>query len=279
MWAGGSAVNGTANPFKWDYSDGKTWAGMGVGALAGGVGGGIGSGVIGGLSGMEAVMAGGMTAGAINGGGMTAIAGGSFSDVMGGMIQGAVVGGFTAAAGFGAFQGTERLIGNIPTHNSISYFTAAGASKVTGNLLTGQKPFNNYTDVFKNPGWVLPASMDFASISGSLLLNSKFGPKILNNIFRKKLPEGWFEDGVIEDISRAKLNIGINDNGKFGIQLDYNLTFMRQSTYASTNAMAWINQYVTINPFSSIYPLTLNILSNKNYFTYAGTYINLFYKW
>jgi hypothetical protein len=74
MWAGGSAVNGTMNPFQWDYSDGKTWAGMGVGALAGGLGGGIGSGAIGGLSGMEAAVVGGMTAGAINGGGMTAIA-------------------------------------------------------------------------------------------------------------------------------------------------------------------------------------------------------------
>jgi len=102
MWAGGSAVNGTMNPFQWDYNSGKTWAGMGVGALAGGVGGGIGSGVIGGLSGMDAAIVGGMAAGAINGGGMTAVSGGSFSDVMGGMIQGAVVGGFAGALSFGA---------------------------------------------------------------------------------------------------------------------------------------------------------------------------------
>jgi len=84
---------------------------------------------------------------------------------------------------------------------------------------------------------------------------------------------------VIEDISKAKFKIGINDSGEFGVQLDYRLTFMRQSTYASTNAMAWANQYVTINPFSSIFPFSLNLLSSKNYFTLAGSYINLFNNW
>jgi RHS repeat-associated protein len=35
MWQGGSMANGTANPFKWDYSSGKTWGYMAGGAFTG----------------------------------------------------------------------------------------------------------------------------------------------------------------------------------------------------------------------------------------------------
>lgn len=50
---------------------------------------------------------GGMASGAINGAGFTALAGGSFSDVMAGMTQGAVMGSFAGAAagGVGAWIG------------------------------------------------------------------------------------------------------------------------------------------------------------------------------
>jgi RHS repeat-associated protein len=45
MWQGGSMANGTMNPFKWDYSSGKTWGymagGAAVGAASGYVGGAI----------------------------------------------------------------------------------------------------------------------------------------------------------------------------------------------------------------------------------------------
>jgi len=39
-WSGGTMANGTANPFKWDYSSGKTWGYMAGGALVGGLSGG-----------------------------------------------------------------------------------------------------------------------------------------------------------------------------------------------------------------------------------------------
>ena len=42
MWQGGYLANGTMNPFKWDYSSGKTWAYMGAGALVGAASGYIG---------------------------------------------------------------------------------------------------------------------------------------------------------------------------------------------------------------------------------------------
>jgi hypothetical protein len=40
MWRGGSMANGTANPFKWDYSSGRTWGYMAGGAVVGGLSGG-----------------------------------------------------------------------------------------------------------------------------------------------------------------------------------------------------------------------------------------------
>ena len=38
-YIGGSQANGTYNPFRWDYSSGNTWLGIGGGALIGGVSG------------------------------------------------------------------------------------------------------------------------------------------------------------------------------------------------------------------------------------------------
>src|SRR5690606_29018363 len=39
-YLGGTAANdGQFNPAKWDWSSGKTWAGIGIGAVAGGLGG------------------------------------------------------------------------------------------------------------------------------------------------------------------------------------------------------------------------------------------------
>jgi len=45
MWQGGSMANGTSNPFKWDYSSGKTWGYMAGGAITGGVSGYLGGAV------------------------------------------------------------------------------------------------------------------------------------------------------------------------------------------------------------------------------------------
>jgi RHS repeat-associated protein len=45
MWQGGSMANGTMNPFKWDYSSGKTWGYMAGGAAAGGFAGYVGGGI------------------------------------------------------------------------------------------------------------------------------------------------------------------------------------------------------------------------------------------
>ncbi len=121
-YLGGSAINGNYNPFKWDYGNWQTYAGIGIGGLAGFAGAGVGaaitgsaiaggSGVIG--AGAAGGMIGGMAAGAISGAGMTAIRGGSLDDVLGGMTTGMVMGGFGGAlsggvnAAIGDFSGVS----------------------------------------------------------------------------------------------------------------------------------------------------------------------------
>lgn len=272
MWAGGSAVNGTINPFKWDYSDGKTWAGMGVGALAGGVGGGIGSEVIGGLSGLDAAVMGGMAAGAIYGAGMTAISGGSFSDVMGGMVQGAVIGGFTAAAGYGAFQGLDKLstytingrVYHWPMHNTISYAGSSIASQMTANVMTGQNPFSNLDKAVLNPGIIAPATVDFLSVAVPLALNTKPGTKLFNKIIKNNLPENI--DLSIEKLKMYQIETGMLDNENFGIRFEYGVLFPDGDWVQNTLA----TQFLGYNPY------TINLLSRSQYNTYVGFYLNSF---
>ncbi|CEN36674.1 RHS repeat-associated core domain protein (fragment) [Capnocytophaga cynodegmi] len=81
-YIGGAQANGTYNPFKWNYSSGKTWLGIVGGALVGGVSGAAGV-YVGGL------VSSGMTSIGISGG----IFGGAASGAGGGLVGGAVFGG------------------------------------------------------------------------------------------------------------------------------------------------------------------------------------------
>jgi RHS repeat-associated protein len=115
-YLGGSSVNGTFNPVKWDYNNWQTYAGIAVGGVAGWAGAAAGAGiaasaVAGGSSsigaGIAGGMVGGMVSGGINGAGMTAVMGGNFNDIMGNMTKGMVMGGFSGAisGGVGAWIG------------------------------------------------------------------------------------------------------------------------------------------------------------------------------
>ncbi len=154
-----------------------------IGGAAGIAGASIGTAAAAGASGLEAAMAGGMmggiSAGAINGGGMTALAGGSFNDVFAGFTQGAVIGGFAGFAGGAAFAGMEKAISSItleslnpamkfilnasigkdPLHNTISYMAGSTASQMTANLLTGNQLFKD-VDFGINPGIIYPLFAD-----------------------------------------------------------------------------------------------------------------------
>ncbi|MDL2257411.1 hypothetical protein LJC06_04320, partial [Bacteroidales bacterium OttesenSCG-928-I14] len=105
-YLGGSSVNGTFNPGKWDYNNWQTYAGIAVGGVAGYAGAAVGAGiaaasVAGGASSIGAGVAGGLMggvmSGGINGAGMTAINGGNFHDIMSNMTKGMVIGGFGGA--------------------------------------------------------------------------------------------------------------------------------------------------------------------------------------
>ena len=119
-YLGGSSVNGTFNPFKWDYGSWKTYAGIVVGGISSYAGSAIGKSITalalgGGMSLWGASIAGGliggMVSGSINGFGFAAIMGGNLEDMMQGMVKGAVMEGFSGAlsggisAAIGKFSG------------------------------------------------------------------------------------------------------------------------------------------------------------------------------
>jgi len=121
-YLGGSSVNGTFNPVKWNYNNWQTYAGIAVGGVAGWAGAAAGAGIVasavaGGSStigaGIAGGMVGGMVSGGINGAGMTAVMGGSLDDVMANMTKGMVMGGFSGAisggvgAAIGDFSGVS----------------------------------------------------------------------------------------------------------------------------------------------------------------------------
>ncbi len=117
-YLGGSSVNHSFNPFKWDYKNWQTYAGIGIGGLAGWAGAGIGGNIVssaiaGSSSSISASIVGGaiggMLSGGISGAGMTALMGGNFSDIMNSMIKGSVMGGF----GGGISGGVGAAIGDF----------------------------------------------------------------------------------------------------------------------------------------------------------------------
>ena len=196
MYSGGVLANdGEKNPLKWDYSSGKTWGYMLGGGLIGGTASwlgnmastGIASAVMaGGGSSLEIAMTSGLVSGfvtnGINSGGMAALSGEGFGDIMLSTIKGAVIGGISSMVGAGIFQGTNNLLHknfhfnigkasvtvetplrHLPT-NTLSYMVGSTATQVTSNLLSGRSAFEN-VDYGLNLGIISPLIMDAAQYS------------------------------------------------------------------------------------------------------------------
>ena len=114
------ANNGQYNPFKWDFSSGKTWAYMFSGGLFGAIGGYFGGWVssalapyasAGGFAGGAIIGAGSSaTSGFVNGFGMTLVNGGSFWDAINEGGRSAFWGGLGGAVFGGLWEGTHSLI-------------------------------------------------------------------------------------------------------------------------------------------------------------------------
>ena len=148
-YLGGTTANNSFNPFKWDYGNLQTFAGMAIGGIASYVGATVGmnvsaaavangsnafsAGVIGG-------MMGGMLAGGINGAGMTAISGGGIGEIICNMNLGALIG----SIGGGLSGGIGNILGDFPgvTGSSLkngiyelSYSAIKGAAEGLGGGL------------------------------------------------------------------------------------------------------------------------------------------------
>jgi len=137
MWQGGTMANGTANPFKWDYSSGKTWGYMAAGAAIGAASGAAGAGA---------------------GSALTTFTSLGANHVMYGAITGAVsgaVGGF----GMGGLSGVHKD-GKWSWNSAWSGmgmgaaggFVLGGATTAIGNAIMGRNIWNGRTKYVINPG-------------------------------------------------------------------------------------------------------------------------------
>lgn len=127
-WQGGSLANGTMNPFKWDYSSGKTWGYMLGGAVVGGASGYIG-GAIAAEGGFMANTMGIMAASHVNSVGMGILSGGQTD--------------YTLSFGVASYNFTQGEWGYLgkpgnSTLENIGY--GFGALANVSDILTGFRP-------------------------------------------------------------------------------------------------------------------------------------------
>ncbi len=162
-YIGGAQANGTYNPFKWDYSSGRTWLGIGGGAVIGVVSGGVGA-YVGGVAsaGMASIgISGGVIGGTVSGavgGAAAGFVGGGFMSVMPGGSGKFFTGAYKGAVS-GAFSGAifGSVVGGISTPKGHSFWT--------GNALPVRQP------VSKLEGITRGINLKTEGISSELNLN------------------------------------------------------------------------------------------------------------
>jgi len=193
-YLGGSSVNGTFNPSKWDYDAWQTYAGIAVGGLAGYAGAAIGasvatSAVAGGASSITASVAGGMmggmVSGGINGAGMTAIMGGNINDIMYNMTTGMLMGGFGGAitGGIGAAIGDFSGVAGGSFKNGMyelghSALKGAASGLAEGAMMAAMEQDPNYLWKGAFMGAALNTGMvglRIAALGTTFIPDSKYG--------------------------------------------------------------------------------------------------------
>ncbi len=272
-YMGGTLANNDYNPFKWDYSSGKTWGYMAGGAIIGGVAGyagfatfqcGFNAGIAAGSSGLsssfQAGMLSGMTAGAINGGGFTALGGGGFSDIMGGITMGAVVGGFSGAVGGATLHGAHQIFNRVPgairsylMPNTLSYMASSTTSQITANILSGKRFFEE-VDYGFNFGVLIPMFADVSSFIKPVILN----------VATRNNPKEY----PIESVQKYITNTKLQPNG----DLEMNSIVYGYEYCAEGNWFSRAGRYYTISrewgfvsgPFISNYnSLIMSLILNR----------------
>ncbi len=222
---------------------------------------------------MASGMIGGMTAGAVNGAGMTALAGGNGNDILSGMVQGSVIGGFSGFASGFAHYGTQdilqqvelfrssnnlinigkELLGEDPLRNTISYLSASSASTMTANLVAGRPIFQDISNVWKDPGILIPLFADFGPRFSS----------VRDRIHQKNLLElqenpditlSQFASTKTELLSNGNLNLESLYSGKIPATISYKVfgrTYYKDISMLNT----WYFNSIFIPNYSSIIQL------------------------
>ena len=240
-YLGGSSVNGTFNPSKWDYDAWQTYAGIAVGGLAGYAGAAIGasvatSAVAGGASSITASVAGGMmggmVSGGINGAGMTAIMGGNINDIMYNMTTGMLMGGFGGAisGGIGAAIGDFSGVAGGSFKNGMyelghSALKGAASGLAEGAMMAAMEQDPNYLWKGAFMGAALNTGMvglRIAALGTTFIPDSKYGLlEDYGQIYRR---------GSILFKSGSGITLGRNVSVKLTGDIEYDRYLLKHET-------------------------------------------------
>jgi hypothetical protein len=219
MWQGGTIANGTANPFKWDYSSSTTWGYMAGGAAIGAATSWMSSATATATTGLL-TKAGISQTGATLLGNAVGNSVGTFTNSIAGQalynkgdidFDKAIQAG---AYGFGGGLGAGLVdlyspISNstFPMHHTVKHIARTSAYEIGGNIFSG-RPLLEDVSFGLDPGLVLPLTMDMISTSTSILAKKAglkrgsidFGSGIYSDV-RTESNEYGFKDLVADDIT------------------------------------------------------------------------------
>lgn len=132
MWQGGTMANGTANPFKWDYSSARTWGYMGAGAAIGAASSYAGAGAGALLAKTTTLTANHVMYGALTG-------------AVSGAVSGFAIGGLSGVANNGKWNWNSAWSGL--GMGAVGGFVMGGATTAISNWIGGRNIWNGSTKV------------------------------------------------------------------------------------------------------------------------------------
>ena len=300
-YLGGSSVNGTFNPLKWDYGNWQTYAGMAVGGVSGYAGAAIGSSfaasaLAGGAStfsaGVTGGIMGGIVSGGINGFGMTAVMGGNFGDMTQGLVKGSIIGGLGGAlsggisSAIGDFSGvTGSSLKNGLYELGQSALKGAATGLAGGAMMAAMEQDASY--LWKGAAYGAAFGAGMAGIRIGLM-GTTFIPDL--NIYENLSDYGQiYRRGSIFMPRGSGITLGNNVSVKFTKDIDYNryllqheighlfqINEMGLSKFYGTIAKEYIRHLFSKGGFYSVYttPGTLDYAADQYAFNRLGYYFS-----
>ncbi len=173
MWQGGTMANGTANPFKWDYSSARTWGYMGAGAAIGAASSYAGAGTGALLAKTTTLTANHVMYGALTG-------------AVSGAVSGFAIGGLSGVANNGKWNWNSAWSGL--GMGAAGGFVMGGASTAISNWIGGRniwngklKPKPQIIIDLDQPSINLTRQNSKTSVYEQLKLEGKYNPKLGNH--------------------------------------------------------------------------------------------------